>query len=415
MGVKVNVPASTPNYSALLDSMGGSSSASWLNDYAAIKNGSYGKLMKAYYSELKTGAVEAGSAAAKTGSDKRSSKNILEKLEAEKKSPKVSKEAQKANTALTEGISALKSSVATLRDSNTFTNQTDGVSAAEKVVSAVKSYVKDYNNVVNAAKGSTLTDKTAYVSNMMNSTSANAGKLEDIGVTVNSNGTLSLDETKLKAANISRVQDLFSSSDIMSYGSTLASRLQYAGTQTAPKTETNAADKTDNNTAGSTAASTSAASLKADGKALASKELYEKVKGQDGKETDQYNVEKILSTVKSFATDYNNMFAAASFSTNSGVASNLSYINKKTDDNKAALKQIGVNVDAKGKLSVDEDTFKKSDMSKVQQLFGDYGSSVATNASLVDYYMKTQASAADGYTAAGAYNVSNAASYTGWM
>ena len=56
-------------------------------------------------------------------------------------------------------------------------------------------------------------------------------------------------------------------------------------------------------------------------------------------------------------------------------------------------------------MTIDEDTFKKSDMSQVQKFFKDYGSSIATNASLVDYYSTTKANTASGYTAAGAYNV----------
>lgn len=72
-------------------------------------------------------------------------------------------------------------------------------------------------------------------------------------------------------------------------------------------------------------------------------------------------------------------------------------------------------MDAKGRMKIDEDTFKKADMSKVQDFFQDYGSSVATNASLVDYYMNTQANVGSGYTANGAYNVQGSSGYTGLM
>ncbi len=409
MGVSINVPAQTPNYSSLLSSM--DSSANWLNDYASIKNGSYGKLMKSYYSELKTDAVSAGSSAAGTASQRRSSTNILQKLEAEKKAPKVSKTAEKSNTALTAGLSSLQSSVATLRDSNTFTDTAGGMSAADKTLSAVKSYVKDYNSVVTAAKGSTLSNKTAYVSNIMNSTSANKSKLADIGITVNSNGTMSLDETKLKATNVSKVQDLFSSTDIMSYGSTVSSRLQFAGTTTAASSSAASSSTTEK----VPETTSSAAAFKADAQMLASDALFAKVKDTNGNETDQYNVDAILSTVKSFASNYNNMFTAASSSSNSGVQSNLSYLKQKTADNANTLKQFGITVDTKGQMSVNENTFKKSDMSAVRQLFKDYGSSAATNASLVDYYMKTQANAANGYTAAGTYNVPGTSQYVGNM
>ena len=190
----------------------------------------------------------------------------------------------------------------------------------------------------------------------------------------------------------------------MSYGSTVASRLQYAGASSS----TSASTSTDT----SNTAASSAASLKADSKALASDSLYEKVKDEDGNETDKYNVDNIFATAKSFVNNYNSMFNAAESSSNSGVLSNLSYIREKTASSEDVLKQFGINVDAKGRMKIDEDTFKNSDMSKVQNFFKDYGSSIATNASLVDYYMTTQANAASGYTADGTYNVQGSSRYT---
>ena len=246
-----------------------------------------------------------------------------------------------------------------------------------------------------AAKGSTLANKTAYVANMMSTTAANADKLAEIGVTVNSNGTIELNEAKLREAGTSKVQEMFSASDIMSYGSTISSRLQFAGSASG----TNAAGGTEaDKTTGS-----GAAALKADARKLAAEELFEMIKDKDGNE--KYDVEKILATAKSFVSNYNKMFDSAESSSNSGVLANLSYIREKTASSADALKEFGISVDQKGRMKIDEDTFKKSDMSKVQQFFKDYGSSVATNASLVDYYMTTQANAASGYTADGGYNV----------
>lgn len=109
------------------------------------------------------------------------------------------------------------------------------------------------------------------------------------------------------------------------------------------------------------------------------------------------------------------MFDNAESSSNSGVVANLSYIREKTARNEDALKQFGISVDQKGRMKIDEDTFKKSDMSKAQKFFKDYGSSIATNASLVDYYMTTKANAASGYTAAGEYNVQGSSRYTDIM
>ncbi|MDE7049084.1 MAG: hypothetical protein K2P25_14085, partial [Lachnospiraceae bacterium] len=297
--------------------------------------------------------------------------------------------------------------VSALQNGKTYTDTENGQSAEDKVVSAMKNFVSNYNDVVKAAKGSTLSNKTAYVANMMSTTAANADKLSEIGININSNGTLELNEAKLKAAGTSKVQDLFSADNIMSYGSTIASRLRFAGAAAS----TNTTDSTDkNNTAGS-----SASSLKEDSKKLAGDELYAKIKDKDGKETDKYDVDKIFATAKSFVSNYNKMFDAAESSSNSGALANLSYIREKTARNENALKQFGISVDQKGRMKIDEDVFKKSDMSKVQEFFKDYGSSIATNASLVDYYTTTRANAANGYTPDGSYNVQGNLRYTDIM
>ena len=197
MGIGINV-GKNQDYSYLFQSLssgsGGMGNLNFLSDYASIKNGSYAKLMKTYY-----GTAQSSSAAA---SKKSSSGNILDKILDEKKNPKVSKEAQEANANLTTGLSSLKSSVAALQKDGTYTDTANGKSAADKVVSAMKAFVSDYNNVVSAAKNSTLANKTAYVANMMNSTATNADKLAEIGVSINGNGTLELNEAKLKRSII---------------------------------------------------------------------------------------------------------------------------------------------------------------------------------------------------------------------
>ncbi len=332
----------------------------------------------------------------------------------ERKNPKISKQAKEANANLTAGLASLKSSVSALQNDKTYTDTGDGQSVSDKVVSAMKKYVSDYNDVVSSAKRSTLESKTAYVANMMSNTSANSNKLSELGITVNADGTLQLNDKKLKEVDASKVQELFSAEDIMSYGSKISSRVEFANSGSSSNTTdgTDSTEGTDtegtNNTTGS-----SAASLKADGNALASDELFKKITGKDGKA--EYDISKIFATAKSFVKNYNGMLDKAESSTNSGVLANLSQIRKKTADNADMLKQFGISVDNKGRMTIDEDTFKKSDMSQVQNFFKDYGSSVATNASLVDFYMTTQANASNGYTAAGAYNVQGSARYADFI
>ncbi len=324
--------------------------------------------------------------------------------------PTVSKETQEANTNLTNGIGSLEIIYFTLQNENTFEDTENGKTASEKVVSAMKSYVNNYNNVVTASKSSTLSNKTAYVANMMSTTSKFEKELGEIGVMLKSDGTLQLDETKLKTL-ISKVQKLFSTDNIQSYGSTIASRVKFAGGGTSTTTgTTNDSTSTDDK---KPASSSAAAALKTDGETLASSELFAKIKDQDGNEA--YDIKKILSTAKSFVNNYNTMFDKAESSSNSGVLSNLSYIRNRTANNTKALKEFGISVDKKGRLSIDEETFQKADMSKVQDFFKDYGSYVASNASRVDYYMNTKANAASGYTSKASYNIPPVSDYNSFI
>ncbi len=372
----------------------------------AIKNGTYKKLLKSYYSSL-----EENSGSATSTSKRRGQNNIIDKLLKEKMYPTVSKETQEANTNLTNGIGSLKSSISTLQNENTFEDTENGKTASEKVVSAMKSYVNNYNNVVTASKSSTLSNKTAYVANMMSTTSKFEKELGEIGVMLKSDGTLQLDETKLKNTDLSKVQKLFSTDNIQSYGSTIASRVKFAGGGTSTTTgTTNDSTSTDDK---KPASSSAAAALKTDGEALASSELFAKIKDQDGNEA--YDIKKILSTAKSFVNNYNTMFDKAESSSNSGVLSNLSYIRNRTANNTKALKEFGISVDKKGRLSIDEETFQKADMSKVQDFFKDYGSYVASNASRVDYYMNTKANAASGYTSKASYNIPPVSDYNSFI
>lgn len=381
--------------SSLLGSSSSSSLFSLSAEMSMIKSGSYKKLLKAHYSNTSSQSSSSSSSQRSGNPD-----YILDKLIREKMNPTVSEEAAEANSKLTTGLSYLKSSVSTLQNSNTYKDTENGSTAEDKVVSAMKTYVSDYNTTVMAAKKSTLSSKTSYVANMMSSTAKYADQLSEIGVTVKKDGTLQLDEKKLKSADLSKVQDLFSSDDIMSYGSTISSRVRFASVDASTTTSTETKKTEDTSTS---------SDLWTDSKTLASDDLYAKIKDKDGKEV--YDVDKILSTAKSFTANYNSMLDSAEASSNSGVLANLSYIKQKTADNVAKLEQFGFSVDKNGRMKLDEDKFKESDMSKVQTFFKDYGSFVSNYSSRVNYYMTTNASSSSGYTSSAAYNVAAASNY----
>ena len=358
MGINMN-----QDYSYLFQGLSGGNlgDLNLLSDYASIKNGSYGKLMKAYY-----GSVDSSTAAA--SGRKTETSDVLDQILEAKKHPTVSKEAQEANSKLTSGLSGLTNSVAVLQNEDTYKVLEDGKSAGDKTVSAVKNFVSMYNE-----------------------------KLAQIGITINRDGTLQLNEGQLKTADLTKVQELFSGENVISYGSTVMSRLGFASASAGQtdSVQADAKEEEDNTTY------TGAAALKADIKSLTSGSLFERITDQDG--TERYDVEKILAAVKSFAGNYNSMLDSALSSFNSGVTANLSRIMERTSQNQDALEQFGISVDKKGRLKVDGDVFRKSDLSQFQKFMEEYGSSIQTNVSLVNYYMTTQAGAASGYTAGGAY------------
>ena len=69
-------------------------------------------------------------------------------------------------------------------------------------------------------------------------------------------------------------------------------------------------------------------------------------------------------------SDYNSLINAADDSETKQISRNLESMKSLTDINSKSLAKVGITVDSKsGKLSVDEDTFKKADSTKVDALF----------------------------------------------
>ncbi len=160
---------------------------SYLSDYKQIKSGAYKKLMKAYYSQDEN------------------LKSNAEKIKAEKT-------ASKDDTAkikdLKDNSSKLAKSASDLYD-----NKKKDLYTSEKtddMVKGVKSFVDDYNNLIKSAGDSKNNKVTRTATNLINSTSRSQKLLNDVGITANEDGTLKVDEEKLKTANKSTVKTLFS-------------------------------------------------------------------------------------------------------------------------------------------------------------------------------------------------------------
>lgn len=164
-----------------------------LSDYNSIRNGSYLKLAKHYYSDD----------SAKQVTQKKFS-NKMDVASEDKITKTASESAWKAIT--------------TLRYEKQY--ETDDAST---VAENVKKFVGSYNNVIERAQKSDSTNVLNSASRLVSQTKNYANALEKIGITVKGNNTLSLDEDVLASADVSDIKKLFSGD--FSYGSNTENRL----------------------------------------------------------------------------------------------------------------------------------------------------------------------------------------------
>ena len=163
-------------------SLGQPSAGTVMSDYASIKNGSYYKLLKAYYAKP-------------TEKDKETS-------------PQDQKIASDSNS--------LKKNASALTDMDFSTASED------QIVSAVKKFVDSYNDVISSCSDDESTNKDVLRNCLwMTNTTSHAEKLlSSVGITVNKDNTLALDEDTLKSASKSTLDTLFHGN--LSYASKIA-------------------------------------------------------------------------------------------------------------------------------------------------------------------------------------------------
>lgn len=156
--------------------------------------------------------------------------------------------------------------------------------------------------------------------------------------------------------------------------------------------------------------------------ATGSKSVFKEVTttDKDGKTTTGYDTDAIYKAVSSFVTDYNQLLSQAADSNTRSILSTTKSMVTNTAANKNMLASVGITVGTDNKLSIDEETFRKADMENVKALFqdrGSYGYQVATKASMVESYAKTEAAKSNTYTANGSYtyNYTTGEIYSSYM
>ncbi|MBQ1548667.1 MAG: hypothetical protein IIZ61_09780 [Lachnospiraceae bacterium] len=200
-------------FSGLNTNMFGSSSL--LGDYAALQNGSYKKLMTAYYKS-------------ESGSDAKSKTDTLDKNVAKEYVNKLGKTSTTANS--------LKSSIETLNSDSLYEKKEitktgdDGKKTTETdydwdtITKDVKAFADAYNKTIDDAADSNDTGVLRNAAWMTKITSKNAANLAKAGISVTSDNKLKVDEGLLKTADINDVKSLFAGSS--SYGAQMKYKAQ---------------------------------------------------------------------------------------------------------------------------------------------------------------------------------------------
>lgn len=180
--------SSSSNISTLFSSLNSDNTLGIsLTDYASIKNGSYSKLVKAYYANKSS-----SSSSSKTLTDTQTKTLTNVKTYANE---------------LDDAASSITTSLLNSGDT-------------DKIYKAVSDFADKYNSLMSSVDSDTNKSITKTATNMMNTVSANLSLLSNAGITLDEDGKMSVDETKLKA-NVTTLKSLFGGSG--SFGSTLAS------------------------------------------------------------------------------------------------------------------------------------------------------------------------------------------------
>ena len=180
-----------------------------LSEYASIRSGSYGKLMRSYFSMDSTKG---------TSKSDDSTKNTIEDLAT---TTSTSKDSTKTLAAIESDAKELTDSAKALytRSNNkVFTKDSGGSYDTDKIYKAVKRFADNYNSMLDTAGKSSTNRISRSVSSMKNETSYNEKPLKEIGITVDEKtGRLSVDETTFKSADTEKIKNLFNGTGSYAY------------------------------------------------------------------------------------------------------------------------------------------------------------------------------------------------------
>ena len=193
--MSINIFSSSSDVSSLFSSLSTSSDSTsgttnYLADYASIKNGSYGKVLKAYY--------------AKQSSESSSTDSTSETE-------------QKQLATVKSASSELKDISDKLTTNKDLFDDSSSTFSYDTIYKNIKEFADAYNDVVDAGGDSETSSVLRQTLNMVNNTSKNSSMLSKVGITIDSDNKLSVDEDTLKSADLSDLKSLFQGTGSFAY------------------------------------------------------------------------------------------------------------------------------------------------------------------------------------------------------
>lgn len=220
-----------------------------ISQYSSINNGSYKKALTSYYKKAESNSDNASAVDKIIHANKNNSLVSREEVkEVKTDTDALKKSAQSLITTGTKSLFTKKE--VTTTDETTGEKTTSLQYDTSAIANAVKSFAKDYNSTLATASDISSDNVSRYVSYMEKQTKVFEKSLNKVGITIGSDNKLSVDETKLKNADMNMVKSLFNGSSSFAYlTSQKASQIQQAAVNTANQNYlyNNSATLTNNN------------------------------------------------------------------------------------------------------------------------------------------------------------------------
>lgn len=208
----INIPMRN-DYSMLFSNMnssnrgGNSFSGVNLADYASIKNGTYGKLLKSYYKKADSNSNSAP--LNNKTNDVKAKADAMNKSELSKVQSLSQDVQTSANKLMQPGTKSVfnKENITTTDKNGNTTTSNDYNSS--KIYDAVSSFAKSYNSLIEKSSASSSASVLKGTMSMAQTMNTYADSLKEMGITIGADNKLSINKDTFLASDMSKAKTLF--------------------------------------------------------------------------------------------------------------------------------------------------------------------------------------------------------------